>query len=867
MRRMFLIAALFIGTVCSFASGESLRPKKIESFFIAPETDSRITFRVETSENDAEPLSGRYRVFASDGETLYSSGTAEETDSSGAEREWSVTLRLPAGFWELEFLPANESEDGGDSDEKTANANLPGRRFGVVAMPIAVEPFDEFFAIDGALSWLVDGDAERASLLKVARRSGIETVRERLHWGDINNKEDAFDWESARRYETLRNAYRSERVNMLELFHDTPARLGLVGKYPDDLNRTAAAFERIGAHWRDVWSALEVWNEPEISFGDNLPGDQYAAVWKAVGQTVRRVAPETTLISGVVSGYERAWLDAMAGSGGLVGADAFSFHTYDRAPSIEALIGRYRDWLKARGDESLPLWITECGRPWKIGPERPVPEQDIESACDIIMKGIEARACGVARYFPFVYPYYEERNNNFGMMDRRGSPLRAFAAYAEMIRVLARSDYVGDFSLDGVPSDGPPILRARLFRRENGAEDEPTSAENLSAEDDFVLILYTGKREPTGVTLPFAPKEVFSLTGEAVPLRENPKSVEIRGGLVYLRLDAESLGDRLIAETPAKTLWLLGQAGKKRADAQETGFSPIILRYRWDAEKLDAGARGYRFRSAPSTPTLLSFDVFNLSDDARPIRLVFGAAGKNVAFFDAVPAGEPSARTTTIAPRSRGTITAVADFQAALGLGVPTVISVEAVDAANGETLDRLALAFESEPSLDAALAASPERLKIDLAPALWRPSAADGGKIVSSAIPDGVKMKISFAKENDRWAYPVVSIPESVTPERMKNLSGVLCRVRVSERCTPRFFFYEREGGGSYFTPGALVPADGRWHTVLIRRDDLSLCPATGQTDPNGRFDPEEAVRFSFGLNTKEAEATLEIADLYFLF
>ena len=367
--------------------------------------------------------------------------------------------------------------------------------------------------------------------------------------------------------------------------------------------------------------------------------------------------------------------------------------------------------------------------------------------------------------------------------------------------------------------------------------------------------------------LPFAPKEIISLTGEAVPLQENPKAVEICGGLVYLRLSAASLENRLIAETPAKALWLLGQAGAKRSDSPQTELYPIILRYRWDAEKLDAGPKGYRFLSAATEPTLLSFDVFNLSEKERSVRLVFDAAEKNVSFCDVVPAGESPARGVVIPPHSRGMISAVADFKSALGIGSPAVISVKAVDAEGGETLDRLSLAFQGEPSIDAALSATPDHEKIDIAPALWRASASDGGKINLSEIPDGVKLAISFAKENDRWAYPSASIPACTPPERMKKFSGVLCRVRVSERCTPRFFLYEREGGGSYFTAGAVVPADGKWHTVLIRRDDLSLCSATGQVDKNNQFDPEEAVRFSFGLNTKDTSAVMEIADLYFLF
>lgn len=49
----------------------------------------------------------------------------------------------------------------------------------------------------------------------------------------------------------------------------------------------------------------------------------------------------------------------------------------------------------------MPLWLTESGRPWKQGPDRPPIDQDQTSALDITMKGIESQACGIARYFPF----------------------------------------------------------------------------------------------------------------------------------------------------------------------------------------------------------------------------------------------------------------------------------------------------------------------------------------------------------------------------------------------------------------------------------------------------------------------------------
>jgi hypothetical protein len=86
--------------------------------------------------------------------------------------------------------------------------------------------------------------------------------------------------------------------------------------------------------------------------------------------------------------------------------DVFSFHTYDRASNMENIVEIYRNYVADdKGHENMPLWLTECGRPWKKGPGRPPVEQDLESVTDIVMKGIESKCCGIDRYFPFVLPF------------------------------------------------------------------------------------------------------------------------------------------------------------------------------------------------------------------------------------------------------------------------------------------------------------------------------------------------------------------------------------------------------------------------------------------------------------------------------
>jgi len=297
----------------------------------------------------------------------------------GTDRAAAV-LNCPPGFYELELAGEH--------------------RFGVICLPAAPGRRDPFFSIDAAMSWLVPPG----------------------HFADGQLK-----------YESLRRLYAANEVPVLEMFHNAPAWTGLVGRYPENLALTARSWSRIAGRWQPTWGALEVWNEPDIFFGANLPADQYVAMVRTMRFALQQADVRLPLVTGVFAHYHQRFLDVAAENGLLQLSDAVSFHTYHRAMEMQGLVARYRAWLAANDCAAMPLWITESGRPWRRGPDRPPVDQDAQSALDIVMKAVEARACGVARYFAFVYPFYEENANNFGMMGREGTPLRSMAAYAQCI--------------------------------------------------------------------------------------------------------------------------------------------------------------------------------------------------------------------------------------------------------------------------------------------------------------------------------------------------------------------------------------------------------------------------------------------------
>ena len=554
------------------AAAASLKPVEVDRFFIAPNEPTVLRWKVESG-SIGEGVEYTIRDYCG---AAVATGRAKVAPDDAGTLE--ATLKLAPGFYELE-MPAG------------------GQRFGVVAIAEYRGGADPFFSIDAAQSWLVPSDEIREALVKVLRRSGVRMARERLNWAHVNPAKDRWDWNGVLRYETLRRVHAREGVEVLEMFHNTPSWAGYVGKYPNDLLGTARAWQQIARRWRSTWGAMEIWNEPDIFFGGNLPADQYVPLVKVFAYAFAQAEIDTPLVGGVFAHNNRRYLDSAAQNGLLDSVDVASFHTYGRAPGMEALIGDYRAWLKTYGKEAMPLWITECGRPWTRGPDRPPVDQDAASALDITMKAVESRACGIARYFAFVYPFYEERDNNFGMMDRRGTPLRSMAAYARLASVLAGKAYLGDLACDDAA-----IQRARVF----------------GDERETVAVLYTGR---PGVDATLKPDLPGALRAEGIDGRslEMAEDGTLPGGdgLVYVWLDRARLGDRLLSDTPAVRLWAIG----RREAPSRAAPSPIVLRYRLDPAVAAATSNGYRLTGKSPEKLPLGVRVFNLSEEPHEMTL------------------------------------------------------------------------------------------------------------------------------------------------------------------------------------------------------------------------------------------------------
>ncbi len=592
--------------LCAETADGSLVPRETQRFFITPGQPAELRFHrtVAGRPAGAETLP-KFSIF-----DYWGNPAAEGETQSAGDGVVTAAVKLPQGYYEIALA--------GD-----------GRRYGIVCLPaVEAAKADPFFAIDCAASWLVRSDALRHSYARVLGRSGILMARERLTWGAIHPSADRWEWESGARFESLRRTYAAESVAVLEMFHDSPAWMGRVGKYPDDLIAAARSWRSIAARWGELWGGLEVWNEPDIFFGGDMPADQYVALVKTLAYVWRDMPRQKPLVGGALAHAHPRFLDAAARNGLLEVCDAFSFHSYEKAPQMESLVAGYRRWQHRFGRPQMPLWITECGRPWPKGTDRPAREPDAISALDITMKAVEAKALGVERYFAFVHPFYEENQHNFGMMGREGTPLRSMAAYAFAALALAGKKPMGD-----LPPGEARVVRARVFGNENEAE--------------CIVVVYTGKPE-AGAAVPFELPVLRAAGIDGRAIQPEANRLPVPDGLTYAWVDRAAVQPRLIRPKPEAPGDGRPEAASSRSEpapSNATGIAdaaarlrgPIVLRFQYSPEQLKPSAEGYRWQGALPGELRLTVRVFNLSEQPHRVWLRAEGAGDGAGLSIAEP--------------------------------------------------------------------------------------------------------------------------------------------------------------------------------------------------------------------------------------
>jgi hypothetical protein len=707
-----------------------------------------------------------------------------------------------------------------------AEVTFPSSRqvFGVIAIASSHAPVDPFFCMDSSLSWLETDPQRRDALVRILARCGIALSRERLGLGAVNPAPGTYVWDGSRAFDRLRALYAASNVQTLEILDGGAAHHGMIAVSPfaQNLSAVATAWTAIAQHWRGAWGAVEVDNEPDLK---TVPADQYAPEVKAISYALAAAGSPIPVVAGVFATIPPGpYFDACAANGILADADVVSFHSYDRAPDVEPMVARYRAWMATQGAEAMPLWHSECGWPWVSGPGRPVPEQDARSAVEIAAKAIESKACGVARYFPFVYVSYVEGPKNFGMMGREATPLRSMAAYAVAISALGNRRYLGD--LRGI---GSPVRLARVFTG--------------GADGSCIAALYSGEPVPgASIQLPFTVQRACGADGRDLPLADG--RVPLPDGLTYVWIDAAVAHTAVTTETEAARL----SAIAAHPPTHSRLASPVILQFLMQQTPSRPSARRYLIDQGLARSLPIHVRIHNCSD-----------APLSVSPALCLPGGMPIPTDAVAVPAHGSTEVAwTVDARARLDIAETRVITV-IVRIPLGAQPGPLAIPLVMDGSLEQHLARHPRQRAVPILELdRWHAHVSDQGRLTFSTAGGLWRMSAVYPATEGRWAYPTFRLAERLDGTRD---AGFLIRARILKPGGPAAIMANPDTPSRFWCPD-LFPADGQWHVVYVPFAEFKPGP-NGTGLQNSRLDVASWTTLAIGMGSAVTENALEVSHL----
>ena len=713
-------------------------PVDLTKLFITPGSTEPIRFRMSVGRTGFNPeeLAFVYRDYA--GKTV-TKGQAEYTGEI-----LSVPPPQQVGYYDLVF--------------PTLGINSAV----VVDQPVT-GPADGFFAIDVALS-RGGFDADRfGELFRILHNNNISWIRDRLTYGVLQPAEDRFNFEAnSGRYRELREAAARAGLKQLDVFHDTPTwNKQLVSDkddyiiggdvrgnytrgsnlYPRNLLAAAAGLNAIAEHWKTA--ALEVWNEPDIGFGNEFPGEFVTALTKAVSVRFGLSGNPTAVVGGVFAKPPLNCYEWYIANGLLDYVDAVSYHSYTRVEPLENDVFRLREIEKKSGSSrvGIPYWITESGMPWPRGGDRALPADGRYSASEIAAKAVEFRALGIQRYFAFVYKFYNEHRNNFGMMDANGAPMRSMAAYTHLVRVLSHKEYLGDLKLPGA-------VRSRVF----GGSGEIVAC---------VYVPLRPSKAPAALTLPpgMEVRRIEGADGRSLSFADGRIPVG-EDGLVYLYFG--KLPERFLdRDTRAMKLYRLARDYRPSPRCDK----PVVIQPDYGLVGVEYSENGIRLAPAQTFRCQVWFN--NLSDRVRVVEPFLELPDGITA--DGFPSGA-----FELAPESRRELNFT--LRCSGDSGMIRCLPVRIGDRRGGATPLVIALGQQL----------SPEHFKsgrvIDFRamgnPSDWRKNASGEITIRRDEAENAIEFLTSFPPGvADRWTYPEFLLPE---PGFLKNAFAVSFEVKV---------------------------------------------------------------------------------------
>lgn len=686
--------------------------------------------------------------------------------------------KIGVGYYEIWQL-------GDDGSRKTRTT------FAVLAPLKVPVPEDAPIALDTAAAWFFKNEKgfglrEAANLSSLA---GVGWVRDRLSWKATEPEKGKFVENTI--YDRSADAFASQGLKVLQVFHDTPPWAGKDPKhFPDDLRDGYHYLKAMSARWKGKVQAWEPWNEGDTSNFGSHTGAEMMAYQKAAWHGIRAGNPDAIVGQNVFAEHRESGvilnfienLDPAA-------FDTFNFHHYLQSGIPHA----YEVMEKASGGK--PVWVTESYFHFRQG----VKKDDSDLTED--QRKLRARFLttnlatalneGPAQFFTFVLPHYLENGILFGVLNADGTPRADYVALAAAGRLLAGAKPLG---------------------KVEGEADAYAFRVKLDGEPKTVVIAWSGK----GAALPSVKVEkAFDFIGREITA---PKSAG--KDPVYLVLAA----DEKVSAKPARKA---GTAPAKK------DCSPLVIQTVFPHDRLRLDNSSWFLRNNETMEVPLR--VYHFGKERADVSISVEG--------DAALTATLSGNTAAIDPLGRWDGTLSLKLSGAPIPARPMLVKITArapgMDPCFSVVRINTSMA-EVTPLARKEIAAAKEQGN-------WKPSSSAAD--LKFAVTDGKVEVNAKMKGGDRWVYPWLPLPAADRAD--DSFDGIAFTIVSSATPATYHAMLKEPNGATWSISLPDVPADGKPHRVVMLFDEFAWANYTPH-DANGKLDRPAIEAIAIGGNPK---------------
>ena len=357
----------------------------------------------------------------------------------------SKTVALGAlgiGWYRIEFLTATDV---------CANWTTAA----VLAKLAAPVPQDSPVCVDSATAWFAKNDpAGQEDLVRLAALTGINWIRDRVHWREMEPEPGRFETETT--YDTSADIQLRHGLKVLQVFHSSPQWAieegAWRGRYPADLRHVYRFCKAMARHFKGRVHAWEPWNEGNVpNFGGHTADEM--CTYQKVAYLGFKAGDPNVIVCWNVSTAAPTKLHTRLVLANETWSyyDTYNTHTYDWPDSYDRLWGPVREAACGR-----PIWITESDR--GLAYETPEPWCDLSRKGEIQKAEFMAQSyatsfyAGAERHFHFVLGHYCENGKiQFGLLRLDNTPQPSYVALAAIGRLLAGAESLGRWKIAEKP--------------------------------------------------------------------------------------------------------------------------------------------------------------------------------------------------------------------------------------------------------------------------------------------------------------------------------------------------------------------------------------------------------------------------------